>query len=144
MLKMLLAGLTILVVLALIAPRMMPDDPARWHVDPRTATLSEKPNNHRVAIDLPLSPTEALAAFDALAMAAPRVSRLVQDEAAGRVTYVQRSAVFGFPDYISVSVEGNGTGSTLTVYSRSRFGYSDLGVNKARIERWLGALRNKE
>ena len=33
--------------------------------------------------------------------------------------------------------------STLAVYSRSRFGYGDRGVNKGRIKRWLAAFSPK-
>ncbi|MCB1632914.1 MAG: DUF1499 domain-containing protein [Pseudomonadales bacterium] len=32
--------------------------------------------------------------------------------------------------------------STLIIYSRSVYGYSDLGVNKARVNRWLAELQN--
>jgi uncharacterized protein (DUF1499 family) len=33
-----------------------------------------------------------------------------------------------------------GEGSTLAIYSRSLIGRSDLGVNRARVTRWLAAL----
>jgi len=75
-----------------------------------------------------------------IATARPRVSRLARDGT--MATYVQRSAVFGFPDYISIHATPDGDGSTLSVYSRSRFGHSDLGVNKSRIERWLTELQS--
>jgi uncharacterized protein (DUF1499 family) len=38
---------------------------------------------------------------------------------------------------------GDGDGSTIAIYSRSRFGYSDLGVNQRRVEEWMTALRTK-
>jgi len=59
---------------------------------------------------------------------------------AAHATWVQHSASIGFPDYISVrapSVEGR---SGVSVYSRSRFGHSDFGVNEARVARWLARL----
>ena len=31
--------------------------------------------------------------------------------------------------------------STLSIYSRSIYGLNDLGVNRARVETWLAALR---
>jgi len=33
-------------------------------------------------------------------------------------------------------------GSTVLIYSRSQLGRGDLGVNRARIERWIGLISN--
>lgn len=146
MLKWILLGTATLFIVALVVPRILSDDIARWHVDPTTATPSARPNSYLVAdhdaVRLPVSPVETLERLDTIAMAEPRVTRLVDDRPDGRATYVQRSALFGFPDYVSVRAEADGTGSRLSVYSRSRFGQSDLGVNKARVERWLGKLES--
>ena len=67
---------------------------------------------------------------------------LVQDQAdARRLVLVQRSLIFRFPDTITVQVFPQGEGSsTLAIYSRSNYGRSDLGVNKARVQRWLGLI----
>lgn len=55
--------------------------------------------------------------------------------------YVQRSALLGFPDTIVVRyLDRPGETSTLAIYSRSQLGYGDMGVNKARLERWLKKL----
>jgi len=51
--------------------------------------------------------------------------------------YVARSAVLNFPDLIAVQVNAD---STLVLWSRSVYGQSDLGVNRRRLARWLGAL----
>ena len=146
MLKWLFGGVLALFVAALVAPRIMPGDAARWHGDPTIATPSARPNSYLVAdhdaVRVALPPAETFVRLDAIAMAEPRVTRLVDDRQNGRATYVQRSAVFGFPDYISVRVEPDDAGSRLSLYSRSRFGHSDLGVNKARVERWLGKLES--
>jgi len=142
--KWILVVLAVLLIAAMIVPRVMPQDAARWHVDPTTAQPADKPNSYLIAdydaVALPLSPAEAMARFDRVAMAEPRVSRLAQDD--GLATYVQRSALFGFPDYISVSARADGDGSRVSIYSRSRFGHSDLGVNKARIEQWLKKIES--
>jgi len=56
--------------------------------------------------------------------------------------YVQRSALLGFSDTVVLRyIEQPEGRSTLAMYSRSQLGRSDLGVNKARLERWLGKLR---
>jgi uncharacterized protein (DUF1499 family) len=52
------------------------------------------------------------------------------------VTYVTRSRVMGFPDYTTVRQAGD----MVEIYGRLRFGKSDLGVNAARIDRWLRRL----
>jgi uncharacterized protein (DUF1499 family) len=54
----------------------------------------------------------------------------------GRMTWVARSALWGFPDYITAEAGPKG----LAVWSRLRFGRSDLGVNRARLEDWLARL----
>ena len=52
--------------------------------------------------------------------------------------YVARTTLMRFPDTISVMIVGEGEGrSTLAIYSRSQIGYGDLGVNQARVGRWL-------
>ncbi len=58
---------------------------------------------------------------------------------------MQRSRVFGFPDYLTVkavAVDSNAGegGAGLIIWSRARYGRSDFGVNQARVEAWLAAL----
>ncbi|ACT59687.1 DUF1499 domain-containing protein [Hirschia baltica] len=56
----------------------------------------------------------------------------------------QRTPLVGWPDYISVCfLEADEGGSTLAIYSRSKYGRKDFGVNRKRIERWLDLLGNK-
>lgn len=52
--------------------------------------------------------------------------------------YVARTRLMRFPDTINVLVLPiSADESTLALYSRSQIGYSDWGVNRKRIERWL-------
>ena len=71
----------------------------------------------------------------------PRLVRVHGDPARGELRYVQRSRVMRYPDTINLKVaalpEG---GSTVLIYSRSQLGRGDLGVNRARIERWIGLI----
>jgi uncharacterized protein (DUF1499 family) len=140
------------VVLALLT-RWVSDDPAVWHVDPATAARTGAPNDFlvapegataapadRVAEVHPLPPRALLERLDAVALDAPRTERVGGSLDEGWITYVQRSRVFGFPDYISVRAVEVPGGSALVVWSRARVGYGDLGVNRARVERWLGEL----
>lgn len=147
------AALCLLVALAVFI-RMSSDDPDRWHVDPTTIQPSGKQNEFLILPDDANVPDEvemarvypvaagALAAhFDTIAMESPRTRRIAGSPNALWMTYVQRSRVMGFPDYISVRVLDRGEAqSTLAIFSRSRFGTSDLGVNERRVRDWLDAL----
>jgi hypothetical protein len=143
--------LAVLVAMAALAVmmRMVGDDAAVWHVDPATAERTGRPNDYlvapegvaaapadRVAKVHETEPRALLFQFDAVAR--PAGAKVVAGSVDDLwITYVQRSMVFGFPDYISVrAVEVEG-GSALVIWSRSRYGQSDLGVNKQRIDGWL-------
>jgi len=77
----------------------------------------------------------------AVAADQPRTFVAAEYPAAGQVHYVVRSAVFNFPDLVTAQVTAAGPeASTLVLYSRSVFGRSDLGVNRARVTAWLAAL----
>lgn len=139
--------------LTAVAMRLVPDDPAAWHRDPLETERTGEPNDYlvapegaaraapdRVASTSPLPPAELMARFDAVALAAPRTQRIAGSPDDLWASYVQRSALFGFPDYISVRAVALPRGSALAIWSRSRFGRSDMGVNEARVEGWLGRL----
>jgi uncharacterized protein (DUF1499 family) len=60
-----------------------------------------------------------------------------------RLVLVQRSFVFRFPDTITIQVFELPDGhSTLAIYSASKYGRSDLGVNKARVTNWLALIQS--
>eukprot|EP00041_Stephanoeca_diplocostata_P009269 m.142341 g.142341 ORF g.142341 m.142341 type:complete len:151 (-) comp17675_c0_seq3:357-809(-) len=54
-----------------------------------------------------------------------------------QIELCQRSLVFRFPDYITVQAISQPGGAALAIYSRSVYGYDDMGVNQKRIQRWL-------
>ena len=73
--------------------------------------------------------------------AQPRTERLSDDDDALQEDYVQRSRIVGWPDTVTVRfIARDDARSTLAIYSRSHYGYSDMGVNRKRIEAWLAAL----
>jgi uncharacterized protein (DUF1499 family) len=63
------------------------------------------------------------------------------DDAAGRIEASDKSRWFGFIDDIVVRITPSGWGSRVDLRSSSRVGRSDFGVNAARIEAYLAALR---
>ncbi len=129
--------LTVALVLAYI--RLAPSDAARWHVDPAEASDPGAGGVlMRHAMDVP--PDAAMRSFDEVASEAPRTRLLAGSVAAGHVTYVSRTKWIGFPDYITVKAVAAESGSDLVILSRLRFGRSDLGVNRVRLEDWLQRL----
>jgi uncharacterized protein (DUF1499 family) len=124
--------------------RLAPIEPAEWHADPETAPSTGRPNEWRAAeggdvppLRLDAPPRAVAAAFDAVALGEPGVTRLAGDPEEGHATYVARSRFVGFPDLVSMRAVAEGEGTRLSVWSRSRWGYSDMGVNRARLEDWL-------
>ncbi|MDZ7908691.1 MAG: DUF1499 domain-containing protein [Gemmobacter sp.] len=140
-------GLPLLALLiAMAAVRLAPLDPARWHVSLASHPRSAKPNDAAIypgdglAALWPTEPQALAEQIRARALAEPRTRLLAESPAEGRMTFVQRSAFWGFPDIITVETFAAEGGTGLRLWSRSRFGYSDFGVNKARADRWLAGL----
>ncbi|HRK43393.1 MAG TPA: DUF1499 domain-containing protein [Gemmobacter sp.] len=143
-------GLPLLAALCFSAfVRLAPVDPARWHVTLADHPASIKPNDataYATGGDLtapiyPDPPAIVLARLEALAVAEPRTRLIAGSADEGRVTFMQRSALWGFPDFITAETTVTAEGTRLALWSRSRFGYSDLGINRKRLERWIAALR---
>lgn len=129
-------------------PRFAPTNPDKWHVNPETVQKTRKPNQFLVrdggdsdSLVFQSSATELSTRFDEMARQKPNVTLIAGDPASGWMTYEQRSQKIKYPDYISVKITDLEDGTAkLSAYSRSRFGRSDLGVNEARMTKWLAAL----
>lgn len=79
--------------------------------------------------------------FLAIVIAQPRTAHVLADEPGLYDDFVVRSALFRFPDLVSVRfLPGKSKTSTLALYSRSVYGRSDLGVNRRRSLAWLAEL----
>jgi uncharacterized protein (DUF1499 family) len=93
-----------------------------------------------VPLSLALPPA---AAFDRALDTARRMgwTILAADDAAGRIEASDRSRWFGFTDDIVIRITPSGSSSRIDLRSSSRVGRSDFGVNAARIEAYLAALR---
>ena len=150
--------ISIVALVSLAAPlvwvRAAPSDVARWHVDPmeveRVPEAPRKggwlvrtgPANAAPPI-FDTDPATLLSAFDEIARATPRTRVLFESPAEGHVTYVTRSAWLGFPDYTSVKAVPEAGGAALMIWARQRFGIADMGVNRERVETWMGALEER-
>jgi uncharacterized protein (DUF1499 family) len=146
--KLIILGILALGALGLGYIRLAPVSAATWHVDPASVTRTGKPNDYLLAeggddapVILSAPPAQVAAALAHVADDSPRTRILAGSAEEGFVTYIQRSALMGFPDMISVTIAADGTGSVLRIYSRARDGYSDMGVNAARVQDWIARIR---
>jgi uncharacterized protein (DUF1499 family) len=139
--------LPLLLVLGFAAyVRLAPSDPARWHVaiaDPAApdCTVTATEGAARYACRMPGTPAEVLARLDSIALAQPRTTRLAGSAETGRITWVTRSALWGFPDYTTAEARAEEGQTRLDLHARLRFGRGDMGVNAARLADWTAALR---
>ncbi|WP_170399509.1 DUF1499 domain-containing protein [Ruegeria arenilitoris] len=123
-----------LVVLVGAYIRLAPSDPGIWHVAPvGEADLDMQGGVLRVIETGP----DGLALLDAIARGTPRTAVLAGSVDEGMITYVTRTKAVGFPDYTTAQQDGD----TLRIYGRLRFGRSDFGVNKTRVDGWLAELQ---
>jgi uncharacterized protein (DUF1499 family) len=105
---------------------------------PSDAQVDRDPKRDAVPPTFRVSAAELGAAFDAVARSDDRVEVIAGSASDGFVTYMQRSFLFGFPDFISVRfIDLEGGESTLGIFSRARDGKGDLDVNKKRVLRWV-------
>jgi uncharacterized protein (DUF1499 family) len=106
----------------------------------KIATLQRQAFPDIVPLTLAVSPATA---FSRALDTAKRMGWTIDgaDNAAGRIEASDRSRWFGFTDDIVIRVTPSGSGSRIDVRSASRVGRSDFGVNAARIETYLSALR---
>ena len=114
--------------------RLSPVDPAAWHQPVEQAEDADLAGGAVRVID---GGEEQLQRIDAIPRELPRTEILAGSVAAGHITYITRSAVFGFPDMTTVERRGD----QIRMYARLRFGASDLGVNRERLERVIATLQ---
>jgi hypothetical protein len=146
-LKIILVVLVLVVAGVMTFIRLAPSEPAAWHVDPLTVPLPEmngfllRPEGgNAVSPVVAEDPVALLTRLDAVALAWPRTMRLAGSPEEGRITYVTRTWLMGYPDYTTVATVPVQGGVAVVVYGRQRFGSGDWGVNRARIDAWLAAL----
>ena len=114
--------------------RLAPTDPAAWH---QPIAQSESVDLAGGAVRVIDGDEETLAQIDAAMRALPRTHVLAGTREEGRLTYVTRSRIWGFPDFTTLEISGD----TVKLFARLRFGASDLGVNRQRLEQVLAAIQ---
>lgn len=136
----------LVLVLVLVYIRFAPFDAAKFHKAAIPADVGDYPGlNSFVAIrEITAPPEDVMKILDGLILKTLRSKRIAGQLGDDVITYETRSLLFGYPDYTSVSIIGPGSvgnaGPLLALNGRARFGMSDVGVNRKRIESWLDAL----
>ena len=124
-------------------------------VDFTKTILTSKPNQYlvcpadhcgdkpqMVAPVFQVSRKEALQVWDGMMAGKTQFQRLNGSDKPDRRQYEERSKLMRFPDRISVQfLEISPATSSVAIYSRSKYGYSDLGVNEARVVQLLSDFR---
>lgn len=135
-LRMLGGFLALLLVALLLYVRLAPSDPERWHRPIETATDTDLDGG---AVRVIAGDEATLAQLDTAMRALPRTRLLAGSVGEGRITYVTRSKVVGFPDYTTMELQDG----EVRLFARLRFGKSDLGVNRKRLEGLLGRIEGR-
>ncbi|MEM6593685.1 MAG: DUF1499 domain-containing protein [Pseudomonadota bacterium] len=127
--------------------RMNPIRAEAVHVDPETVERPSYPGHVLVRPGgdveperFPDAPGDLAKRLNTIILDTPRTYLLAGDLEDGWATYVTRSRLWGFPDFASVKLIEKSGETEVLIFSRLRYGYADLGVNKTRVESWLSQL----
>ena len=130
--------------------RLAPSDTAYWNaalpVDrtalsgPCAQQISKIPKGAAATCLLPGDPASVLTKLATRAAATPRTTLLSGTPQEGRMTWISRSKLMGYPDYITAQATSAKSGTRLDILSRQRFGSGDRGVNAARLTQWLSSF----
>ncbi len=143
--------IVVAVITAAVFFRVTPIAPEDWHVDPVTVVRPDKDNYYLLRAEDGHGPAPVFAAepeklsseLHKMISALPHSEVIAGSAGERHFTVVVRSQVMGFPDFVTVkAIEAEG-GAALVIFSRSRYGYSDLGVNRARVEAWVNELEQR-
>lgn len=128
--------------------RLVPVDPTPFHSagTPRDPGDYPSANTFTAVRALTIPPDGVLMAVLRIAESTARTELVAGSVADGIMTFRTMSAVMAYPDFTTVSIiapgaaPGGNSAPLLQITGRSRFGKSDLGVNKARVQDWLAQL----
>lgn len=124
-------AILVLIVAGLAYIRLAPSDVVRWHDMPDFDSDQDLAGGVMRVLD-PVDQAQFAKLVDVI-QASDRVTHLAGSVADGKITFIARTKWMGFPDYVTLQWRDG----RLRVYSRLRFGQSDLGVNARRLEAWL-------
>lgn len=116
--------------------RLAPTDVSRWH---KPVGEAENTNGEGWAARVVPGKPGLLSDLHQGMLSLPRTELIAGSVGEGRLTYITRSKVFGFPDYTTIEQDDG----MIKLYGRLRFGKSDMGVNGKRLDGLLDSVRAK-
>jgi hypothetical protein len=125
--------IVVVVAVPLVYVRLAPTDARKVH-QPVKGAEDQNGDGHCVRI-VDAGP-EGLARADAAMQALARTQTIAGSVQEGRITYETRSKWIGFPDHTTIEQ----TDGQLRMFARLRFGRSDFGVNRARLDKIARAV----
>lgn len=131
MVRIIALGLILAIGVIGLLVRLAPTDADRWHR--KSQINADEDAIYGVRRYLPAGDQEMFARMYDLAMTTKRTRLIAGSQEAGFVTFETRSLVFGFPDYTTIWLEEDG----IRIFARLRYGRSDLGVNRRRVDNWI-------
>lgn len=116
----------------------LPSTPNYYLSCPKECSL-EKANQESPVFNVNI--TKLANAWEALIKKQQRLQTIDEDPEKHLYNYVQRTRLFRFPDFITVQLIAiDANHSTIAIFSRAKYGYSDFGVNRRRVQCWLKLL----
>lgn len=116
--------------------------PNQYLLCPNGMKIRAKSDDDSPVFDLPVADLQRV--WREVALQQPRVAMIRDDREINQSEFVQRSLIFRFPDTVSVEfLVIDDAHSTCAVYSRSKYGYGDMGVNRRRIRKWVRLVQEE-
>ncbi len=142
MLKKILIGVGLVAVAGVAYVRLSPTDLATYHIAPMATEAGDTAgaNSFKAARQITTPPADILTVVQTIASGTENTQLVAGSVGEKLMTFETRSALMGYPDYTTATVLDGPEGPLLVIVARSRFGQSDMGVNRARVEDWLSQM----
>jgi uncharacterized protein (DUF1499 family) len=141
--KTVICCVLIVFVAAFAYVRLSPMGVDRWHVDPFEVDPPQK-GGALVRFSSSLGLAATLEAYTAVALTTPRTILLAGSPSKARMSFVTRTALWGFPDVTTIGVRETSEGTEVAIFARLRFGESDMGVNEKRVTAWRAKVESAQ